>query len=106
MAKKNGVSIVPEIDTPGHVRAWGLDKKWKEQNITVLCPRGEGYNNQLDLSKQSVYELGQDVYREIDNLFRDSPYIHLGGDEVFGSCWDLRPAIKTFMAARGIKTYG
>jgi hexosaminidase len=40
LAKKNGVSIIPEIDTPGHVRAWGLDKKWKEQNITILCPRG------------------------------------------------------------------
>lgn len=45
-----------------------------------MCPKGEGYNNQLDLSKQSVYQLGQDVYKEIDNLFRDSPYIHLGGD--------------------------
>lgn len=40
LAKKNGVSIVPEIDTPGHVRAWGLDKKWSQQNITVLCHKG------------------------------------------------------------------
>ncbi len=59
LSKKNGVAIIPEIDTPGHVRAWGLDKKWKDQNITILCPRGEGYNNQLDLSKQAVYQLGQ-----------------------------------------------
>ena len=45
-----------------------------------MCPKGEGYNNQLDLSKQSVYQLGQDVYKEIDDRFRDSPYMHLGGD--------------------------
>ncbi len=32
--------------------------------------------------------------------------MHLGGDEVFGSCWDLRPAIKTFMALKNIKSYG
>jgi len=32
--------------------------------------------------------------------------MHLGGDEVSGACWDLRPAIKTFMLAKNIKTYG
>jgi hexosaminidase len=53
-----------------------------------------------------VYQLAQEVYKEIDNLFRDAPYIHLGGDEVFGACWDLRPAIKTFMATKGLKDYG
>jgi hypothetical protein len=40
LAKKNGVTIMPEIDTPAHVRAWGLDKKWAQQNITITCPRG------------------------------------------------------------------
>ncbi len=40
LGKKNGVWIMPEIDTPAHVRAWGLDKKWSEQGITITCPRG------------------------------------------------------------------
>ena len=40
LAKANAVTIVPEFDTPGHVRAWGLAEKWKTKNITILCPRG------------------------------------------------------------------
>jgi hexosaminidase len=40
LARKNGVTIMPEIDTPAHVRSWGLDKKWAQQNITITCPRG------------------------------------------------------------------
>ena len=63
LAKKNGVSIVPELDTPAHVRAWGLADKWKSQNITITCPKGEGYNAQFDVSKNVVYEIGQAVYK-------------------------------------------
>jgi len=105
-AKANAVMVIPEVDTPGHVRSWGLSKKWKAQNITIKCPGGEGYNHQLDLSKDAVYNLVVDVLKEIDVLFRESDYIHLGGDEVFASCWDQVPAIKTFMTAHHINGYG
>lgn len=39
-------------------------------------------------------------------MFSNSPYIHLGGDEVFSACWDKRPAIKEFMAKNNIASYG
>ena len=29
LAKKNAVSIIPEIDSPAHVRSWGIAPKWK-----------------------------------------------------------------------------
>ena len=106
LAKENGVTIIPEFDTPGHVRAWGLAEKWQAKNITILCPKGEGYNHQFDLSMDDTYKLVQEVLSEVDNIFKDSPYIHLGGDEVFGSCWNLRPAIQTFMKLKNIKTFG
>lgn len=46
------------------------------------------------------------MVREIDALFKDSPYIHLGGDEVSSACWNLRPDIQTFMKLKNLKTYG
>jgi hypothetical protein len=53
-----------------------------------------------------VYTLVRDVLKEIDLLFKDSDFIHLGGDEVGSACWDKVPAIKTFMAAHNISNYG
>lgn len=105
LAEKNAISIIPEFDTPAHTRSWGLDEKWQRENITILCPGGEHYNNQFDLSKQVAYDLAATVLKEIDNLFVKSPYLHLGGDETSSYCWDLRPEIKTFMKLKNIKTY-
>jgi hexosaminidase len=105
-ADLNGVKIIPEIDTPAHVRSWGLAPEWKAKNITIKCNGGTGYNGQFDVSKPEVFDLAQDVVREVDALFKDSPYIHLGGDEVSSACWNLRPEIQNFMKLKNIKTYG
>jgi len=40
LGKLNAVKIIPEIDTPAHVRAWGLSEKWANANITIKCPKG------------------------------------------------------------------
>jgi hexosaminidase len=106
LAVKNAVQVVPELDTPAHVRAWGESEKWKPKDISIRCHGGEGYNAQFDLSQPEVFDLVKDVFKEVDSLFTNSPYLHLGNDEVFGSCWDLRPAIKDFMAKNGISNYG
>lgn len=80
LAQQNAVQIVPEIDTPAHVRSWGLSSVWKAANITIECAGGTGYNGQLDVSIPSVFGLVKDVISEIDTIFKNSPYIHLGGD--------------------------
>lgn len=78
VAQLNAVNIIPEVDTPAHVRSWGLAPQWK--NISIKCNGGTGYNGQFDITQKGVFELAEDVIKEIDNLFKDSPYIHLGGD--------------------------
>lgn len=94
-ATSNGIRVIPEVDSPGHVRSWGLSKETKA--ITVNnCPGNEHYNSLLDPSLDQSYEVAKGIYSDIQDMFPD-PWIHMGGDEVFTSCWDLRPHIKEFM---------
>ena len=74
--------------------------------ITILCGGGEGYNHQMDLSIDAVWTLAKEIIQEVGEIFKDSPYIHLGGDEVFASCWNRQPAIRQWMNNHGISTYG
>lgn len=57
----NGVKIIPEIDSPAHVRSWGLSPQWK--SISIKCAGGTGYNGQFDVSKNEVFELAKDVIK-------------------------------------------
>jgi len=50
--------------------------------------------------------LVKDVLGEVSSLFSETKYFHFGGDEVFGSCWNLRPSIQEFMAKNNIHNYG
>jgi hypothetical protein len=50
------------------------------KNITILCPGGEHYNHQFVVSKDDVFTLTEEVLAEPDSLFKDSTYLHLGGD--------------------------
>ena len=61
-AKKYGVIVVPEIDMPGHSRAF-------ERAMGFTMQSSDG---------QTVLK---DVLTEVAQLFKDSPYIHIGGDE-------------------------
>ena len=60
----------------------------------------------MDLSIDDVWTLGREIIAELGQIFSTAPYLHLGGDEVFASCWNLRPEIKTWMAEHNISTYG
>lgn len=46
----------------------------------------------------------KDIYAEFKKVFKD-PYIHLGMDEVFYSCWKSSPDITKFMQTHGFKEY-
>ncbi len=63
LAKLNGVQVVPEVDTPAHVRSWGLAPQWQSNNITIKCNGGTGYNGQFDVSKSIVWDLAKDVVK-------------------------------------------
>ena len=61
-AKKHGVTVIPEIDMPGHSAAF---------------ERAMGFEMQTPQGKEVLKQ----VLTEVADVFADSPYIHMGADE-------------------------
>jgi N-acetyl-beta-hexosaminidase len=100
-AGDRGITIVPEVDFPGHAGAFlrafpqhaadsaGFDTAcWRE----VWHP--------IDLSDAAV-ELVLDIYDEVLTLF-DSPTVHIGGDEADRTLWRADPSFAELAARRGL----
>ncbi|GAA0797152.1 beta-N-acetylhexosaminidase [Spirilliplanes yamanashiensis] len=81
-AAERHVTIVPEIDLPGHTNA--ALSTYPELNCdgTAPAPRTDtevGYSS-LCVSKEVTYRFVEDVVKEIAAL-TPGPYLHIGGDE-------------------------
>lgn len=88
-AKARRITVIPEIELPGHASAalaaypqFGCktDYQYKVQTTwgifkEVFCPTEE------------TFKFLEDVLDETIKLFPDSPYIHIGGDEVLKDHW-------------------
>lgn len=106
-AAVRGITIIPEIDIPGHSRAaiaaypelsTRPDSNWKVATTWGMYNR---HNNVLAPTKASFAFLDK-VFSEVADLF-PSPYIHVGGDECSKIWWKQDPATQAFMKANGIK---
>lgn len=102
-AKARGVRVIPEIDIPGHV-----GEGWSHLNLTsCYSPRPEDFCKgahpcgQLDPSKSEVYQVLEDVYREIVEYFEFPEIVHMGNDEVFNECWNASSSLQSWMINQG-----
>lgn len=100
-AQERNITIVPEIDIPGHSQAAIVSyPELSCSNDTSLrvnpgaqfeVKQSDGtykglVDNSLDPSKESVYQFLDKVFTEIAALF-PNPYIHVGGDECYKGFW-------------------
>ena len=105
-AKARHIVVVPEIELPGHVRAllaahpefvcegaahgrepaaeWGVQKE-------VLC-----------VGNDKAVRLFEEVFDEVCELFPDSPFIHIGGDECPRDNWKKCPKCQARIKAEGL----
>ena len=74
-AKSRGVQIVPEIDVPGHASSFSAAYGDIFGTDGLIC--------QSEESLQAMTTL----FRELCELFADSDYIHMGGDEAAIDRW-------------------
>jgi len=71
-----GVTIIPEIDTPGHTAA--MRRAQPDPFASVGGTKSDGI---LDVLEPANVLAVKEILNEADDLFRSSPYLHIGGDE-------------------------
>lgn len=86
-ARIRGIRVIPEFDTPGHTKSWGLGMP----NLLTACQDENGTNTgvfgPIDPTLRSTFAFLSEFFEEITSVFPDK-YLHIGGDEVdLTSCW-------------------
>ena len=102
-AAERHVTIVPELDMPGHAQA--AVASYPELGVTgqrPLVSTDWGVNPYLYNTDEHTIQFLENVLDEVMALF-PSQYIHLGGDEAIKDQWQASPAIQAKMHALGIK---
>ena len=102
-AKARFVTVVPEIEMPGHAQA--AIAAYPElgntgQQLEVL--QRFGINPNIFNAEDATIRFLQDVLTEVLELFPDK-YIHIGGDEAIKDQWQASPRIQARIRELGLK---
>jgi len=73
-ADQRGVTLVPEFDTPGH-------GAYLIRTRPDLFKVGKGYYNTQNIANPACADAIMKCISEIMDVFKSSPYFHMGGDE-------------------------
>ena len=104
-ARARNVTIVPEIEMPGHSQA--ALAAYPE----LACTPGPfavretwGVSDEIYCPTEYTFTFLENVLLEVIALF-PGRYIHIGGDEVPKTAWENSPAVHALMRRDGIATY-
>jgi hexosaminidase len=102
-ADARGVTIVPELEMPGHsgAAARALPGVFDAINPESGQPVGIGCMN---LANEALYPALDTIIGEMCDVFRSSPYFHIGSDEVTISRLSLYRGYRAFMDKHHLKT--
>ena len=116
-AQERNVTIVPEIDVPGHSMAAiaAYPELSCTKNPDTKVNPGTAFadwygngtfkmhiENTLNPSDEKVYEFLDKVFTEVAALF-PNPYIHVGGDECYKGYWKEDPGCQALMKKLNIR---
>jgi len=115
-ATDRNITIVPEIDMPGHMMAAlaaypEMSTKKEKKFVPPGSKFSEWYGNgtfkmlienTLNPADENVYEFIDKIFTEVAELF-PGEYIHMGGDEAYHGYWEADPKVRSFMKKNGIK---
>ena len=91
-AKIRGVTIVPEIDVPGHSRQF-IETYPKIFDVN----NGIKKSNVINIANEKVYVALDQIIAEVAEVFYNSPFIHMGADEAKLDLYKNVKEVKSFM---------
>lgn len=102
-AEQRHITIVPEIEMPGHATAAIASYPWlgslgTTKEVPVVFERME---DSFNISDQRVINFLKDVLNEVMNLF-PGKVIHIGGDEVVFKTWENSETIQDFIKQQNL----
>ncbi len=103
-AHKRGVTIVPEIEMPGHARAAivAYPKLGSARHLPHSIVTEWGVFPNLYNVNEDTFVFLENVLTEVMDLFPSS-YIHIGGDEAPKDEWNASPSVQRRMRQLHIK---
>lgn len=104
-ARNLHITVVPEIEMPGHASAAIAAYPWlgsTDEKIKVPCTFGVK-NSAFNVADPRTRTFLKDVLDEVMELF-PSRIIHIGGDEVRQEQWNNSSEVRTFMKEKGINS--
>lgn len=106
-AADRNVTIVPEIDIPGHSAAATFSYPELKLSAKPVAEIPVSFNDgtAFDPVNERTYQFLEDVMTELASLFPGG-IIHIGGDEVrYKKYWEGVPHIEEFMKKKGIRNF-
>jgi len=115
-AGERNITIVPEIDMPGHSMAAlaAYPELSVNKKPTFVVPGSKFSNwfgggkfemtieNTLNPTDEKVYDFVDKIFTEVAELF-PGKYIHMGGDEAYHGFWERDTIVQSFMKKNKIK---
>ncbi len=76
-ARQYGISIIPSLDSPGHLRSVLAQKR----EFRLVNRWGDQKKRALDINNDEARQFIKNILSEYAELFSESSYFHIGGDE-------------------------
>ena len=100
-AKERGVTIIPEIDLPGHSTPFW--KLYPEVFGSINAGSNQPENLYVvNMVNEKTYTAINEIIKELAGVFYNSPYIHIGGDEVYLENLKRLPEYNEYVTKQGL----
>ncbi|XP_067929087.1 beta-hexosaminidase subunit beta-like isoform X7 [Watersipora subatra] len=96
-AADRAIRVIPEFDSPGHTRSWGLGYP----ALLTNCSADYHPFGAVNPISNFTYEFMNTFWAEVHDLFPDST-VHVGGDEINYKCWLRLKKLREFMLEKNM----